>query len=132
MTIIEKLIAADKNKNMKKEKKIKSQKLTELLGEETFITIRALSGRKINNLNQMMTDKKGNVDVSKAFDANLMYCVEGIVEPSMKDKNLMEAYGMATPKDLAERLFDVEASSIAGKIIELSGLEKDVEEDVKN
>lgn len=132
MTITERLIAADKNRVKRQEKRIRSKKLSDLLGEDTYITIRELTGRKINDLNQMLTDKKGNVDISKAFDANLMYCVEGIIEPSMRDKDLMQAFGAATPKDLAERLFDVEANTIAGEIIGLSGMKEDTEEEVKN
>lgn len=131
-TLIEKLIAADKGRLKKQEKKVYSKKLSERLGEDTEILIQELSGRKMNDINQMMMKEDGKVDVSKTFDTNLMYCVEGIKEPSLKDEKLLQAFGAASPKDLAEYLFDVEANTIAGEIINLSGIDKKAEKKVKN
>lgn len=133
MNVIEKLIRIDKEKMSEKEtKKIKSVRLSKILGEDTEITIRELSGRKINDLSVMAMDKKGNIDQSKLLNVNLMYCVEGIVEPNLKDAALMEHFGAKTPKDLAEILFDVEANKIADKIAGLSGITEDAEDEVKN
>lgn len=133
MNLIEKLIRTDKDKAYKREeKKIKSARLSRILGEDTEITIRELSGRKINDLSVMAVDKKGNIDQSKLLNVNLMYCVEGIVEPNLKDAALMEHFGAKTPKDLAEILFDVEANKIADKIAGLSGITEDAEDEVKN
>lgn len=133
MNLIEKLIRTDKDKAYKREeKKIKSARLSRILGEDTEITIRELSGRKINDLSVMAMDKKGNIDQSKLLNVNLMYCVEGIVEPNLKDAALMEHFGAKTPKDLAEILFDVEANKIADKIAGLSGITEDAEDEVKN
>lgn len=133
MNLIEKLIRTDKDKAYKREeKKIKSARLSRILGEDTEITIRELSGRKINDLSVMAVDKKGNIDQGKLLNVNLMYCVEGIVEPNLKDAALMEHFGAKTPKDLAEILFDVEANKIADKIVGLSGITEDAEDEVKN
>lgn len=55
MNLIEKLIRVDKETVEKKEtKKIRSARLTKLLGEETEITIQEVSGRKHNDIMQMM------------------------------------------------------------------------------
>lgn len=133
MNLIEKLIRTDKDKAYKREeKKIKSARLSRILGEDTEITIRELSGRKINDLSVMAVDKKGNIDQSKLLNVNLMYCVEGIVEPSLKDAALMEHFGAKTPKDLAEILFGIEANMIADEIAMLSGIGEGSEEEVKN
>lgn len=133
MNLVEKLIRMDKNKFTEKEtKKIKSKRLTKLLGEETEITIQAVSGKRSTDIMAMCVDKNGNKDYSKTYDINLMYCIHGIVEPSMKDTTLMEHFGVKTPKDLVALLFDAEAGRIADEIIELSGLGKDAEEKVKN
>lgn len=60
MNLIEKLIRVDKETVEKKEtKKIRSARLTKLLGEETEITIQEVSGRKHNDIMQMMFDEKG-------------------------------------------------------------------------
>lgn len=133
MNLIEKLIAADSDHLKKKEeKKVYSRKLSSLLGEDTYITIRELSGRKMNDLNQTMINKKGERDMSMLYETNLMYCVEGIVEPSMKDEKLLEHFGAATPKILTEKLFDSEVGKIADEIINLSGMNDEAEKEIKN
>ena len=132
MNLIEKLIRVDKETAGKREtKKIKSKRLTKMLGEDTEITIQEISGRKSNDIMQMVFDSKGNKKMSALYDTNLMICVNGIIEPNLKDQTLMEHFGAATPKDLVAILFDSEASSIADSIVDLSGL-KTKEEDVKN
>lgn len=133
MNLIEKLIRIDKETLLKKETKtVKSSRLSKIVGEEANIVIKELSGRKLNDISAMMVDKDGNKDFSRLADINLMYCVEGVVEPNLRDTNLMEHFGVKTPKDLAEVLFDAEAGKIAGEIISLSGLSDDAEKDVKN
>lgn len=133
MNLIEKLIRIDKETLLKKETKtVKSSRLSRIVGGEANIVVKELSGRKLNDISAMMVDKDGNKDFSKLADVNLMYCVEGVVEPNLRDTNLMEHFGVKTPKDLAEILFDAEAGKIAGEIISLSGLSDDAEKDVKN
>lgn len=133
MNLIEKLIRVDKDKAFKREeKKIKSARLSRILGEETEITIRELNGRKINELAMMIRDKKGNLEQSKLLDVNLMYCVESIIDPCLKNAQLMEHFGAKTPKDLAEILFGIEANMIADEIAMLSGISEGSEEEVKN
>ena len=117
MNLIEKLIRVDKETVEKKEtKKIRSARLTKLLGEETEITIQEVSGRKHNDIMQMMFDEKGKRNISAAYDTNLMFCVNGIVEPDLKDPALLEHFNAATPKDLAAILFQAEAGTIADEI----------------
>lgn len=133
MNLIEKLIRADKDKAFKREeKKIKSARLSRILGEETEITITELSGKRLNDLSAMIMDKNGNKDFSKIQDVNLMYCVYGVIEPDLRDARLLEHFGAKTPKDLAAILFDSEAGKIAGEIVSLSGLSEETEEEVKN
>lgn len=133
MNVIEKLIRIDKDKAFEKEtKKIKSARLSKILGEETEITIMELGGRKLNDIAGVVVNDEGKRDFSKNYDMNLMYCVEGIVEPNLKDPILMEHFGAKTPKDLAAILFDNEVSRIADEIYELSKMGKNVEKEVKN
>lgn len=133
MNLIEKLIHTDKDKAFKREeKKIKSVRLSRILGEDIEITIRELSGRKVNDIMGIVVNKNGNRDFAKNYDMNLMYCVEGIVEPNMKDPALMEHFGAKTPKELASILFNNEVSKIADEIYTLSGMGKDNEELIKN
>ena len=133
MNLIEKLLSVDKAKATEKaEKKIESKKLSKLVGEGTEIIIRELSGERYNTLQAMLYDKKGNRNMNATYDFNLMCCVHGVVDPCLTDKNLMEHFGAATPKDLAEILFGVESGNIATEIVKLSGLGEDAEEEVKN
>ncbi len=133
MNLVEKMLRIDKAKPAEREtKEIVSRRLSKIMGEETKITIQELGGKKINNLNSALVDKNGNRDMSRLYDVNLMYCVEGVVEPSMKDERLLEHFGAASPKDLAALLFGVEAGKIADEIVGLAGLGEKTEEKVKN
>jgi len=133
MNLIEKLLCVDKAKATEKEvKKIKSKRLSKLVGEGAEITIKELSGKRYNSLQAMLYDKKGNRDMSATYDFNLMCCVYGVVDPCLTDKNLMDHFGANTPKELAAILFGMESGNIANEIVTLSGLGEDAEEEIKN
>lgn len=128
MTIIDKLLQVDANGIQRATKKIKSKRLSRMLGEEgAEITIREISGRQFNDIKAMLRRNSGDSD----YEANLMGCVYGIVEPDLKNQQLMEHFGVHTPKDLCEKLFSAEVYSIGEEIVALSGLSGD-EEEVKN
>lgn len=133
MNLIEKLILIDKERvQERKAKKLKSARLSKLTGEETEITIKELSGKRLNDLTQIIINEDGKKDFGRMYDLNLMYCVEGVVEPNLKDSRLLEHFGVKTPKDLAAMLFEAEAGKIAGEIVSLSGIGEGAEEEVKN
>lgn len=133
MNLIEKLILIDKERAQeRKTKKLKSARLSKLTGEETEITIKELSGKRLNDLTQIIINEDGKKDFGRMYDLNLMYCVEGVAEPNLKDSRLLEHFGVKTPKDLAAMLFEAEAGKIAGEIVSLSGIGEGAEEEVKN
>lgn len=133
MNLVEQLMRIDRETVSKRAtKKIKSKRLSKLLGVNSEITIQELGGKRINDLNQTVINKRGEKDYSKMYDLNLMYCVDGVVEPSLKNEELMTHFGAATPKDLAALLFDTECGKIADEIAALSGVTDDAEEEVKN
>lgn len=114
---------------------IKSKKLAKILGAEEPVAIQIceIGTRRLNDILAIQVDKKGNVDLSKSLDSKLLTCVEGIVEPSMKDKDLQKHFHCATPKDLALALFGFEVTAISDAICELSGVtDEDNEEEIKN
>ena len=80
----------------------------------------------------MREEKKGNGGGAGGYDFKLMCCVYVIVDLDLKNEKLMEHFGASTPKDLAAALFGVESGPIASKIVELSGLGENAEEEVKN
>lgn len=111
-----------------------SKKLAKVLGQDepVEITIREIPSRRLNDIVAYQLDKKGNVDFAKSFDTKLMVCLEGIVEPSMRNKDLQEHFGAKTGTDLAEKLFGSEVNEISDAISALSGLVGNEEEEVKN
>lgn len=124
MNLVEKLMAV--NTIEKEQKKIKSKRLTKLVGEGAEITIQEISGRRFNDV------KKRAAGAGDAeYEANLICCLHGIVEPNLKDEQLQKHFEVHTPKDLCEKLFSAEVYTIAGEIVELSGLTDD-EDEVKN
>lgn len=133
MSLLDKLIKVDKTTLPMEEKKVKSERLKKWLGTDADveITLRQIPARRLSDIVGMAIDKKGNRDMSKNYDTNLMICVEGIVDPPVKEQELMSHFGASTPKELCEKLFDAEANIIAQEISTLSSL-KEKEEDVKN
>lgn len=125
MNLVEKLLAV--NEIEKKTEKIKSKRLSRLVGDENAeITIREISGRRFNDVKSRVS---GGGDAE--FEANLICCLHGIVDPDLKNQQLQEHFGVHTPKDLCEKLFSAEVYTIAEKIVALSGIVDD-EEAVKN
>ena len=126
MNLVEKLMAVDKGEFEKiGEKKLVSKQLSALLGENTEIRIRALSGDEFMALSTSIVDKEGNTDYSRAFDLNAKVVAAGTLEPDLKNKDLLEHLGVATPADAAKKLFRGEINRLADEVALLSGFEKD-------
>lgn len=116
-------------------KEVKVKSLSEKAGRDITVTVKALPGRKITEL-MGLAMKDGEVDVKKAFDANLLTVTYGLVEPDVKNKDLQEHFGAASPKDLVEKIFNGgEVVNLAVEIKKLSGYNEDNEEtdeEIKN
>lgn len=139
MSLIDKLMAIDKG-DFAKEKtgKVAADHLSEVMGEKVEVTIKALKGDRYNEITARMIDGKGRSDFGKAYDINAMICAEGVIEPDLKNRDIREHFGCATPKDLAKLFFPGgELTRIADKITELSGFargdeESEEEKELKN
>lgn len=105
-------------------------------GEPVDIKICEVKSRRLNDIMAYQYDRKGRMDFAKSFDAKLMMCIEGIVEPDMRNKELQAHFGCASAKDLCEKLLGSEITDISNKILELSGIstddEDEAEDEVKN
>ena len=135
MTLVEQLLKADAKKTDELKKDVfKSKKLAKVLGVEgtVDVPIREIPSRRINDISAYQYDAKGNMDYSKNFDAKLITCVEGIVDPNLRDKDLQKHFGCKTANDLCEKLFGFEINYISDAIVELSGISEDAEDEVKN
>lgn len=135
MNLVEKLVKSDCSKAYElKRGTFKSKRLAQLIGETdpVEVTVREIPQRKINELMAMQYSSKGNFQIERTFDAKLMSIVEGVIEPSMTDKELLSHFNASTPKELAEVLFGSEVTAISDAIMELSGVSEEDEEDLKN
>ncbi len=135
MNLVDQLLKADAKKINDLDTGVyKSKKLAKVLGQDepVEITIREIPSRRLNDIVAFQLDKKGNVDFAKTFETKLMVCLEGIVEPSMRNKDLQEHFGAKSGTDLAEKLFGSEINEISDAISALSGLVGNEEEEIKN
>ena len=133
--LVEQLLKADaKNADELATSTVESKRLGRILGREDAIEIKIqeIPARRINDIVSLQFDKKGKFDITKAFDAKALCCVEGVLEPSLKDEGLLKHFGCATPKDLAIKLFGSELTKISDAITVLSGVDTETEDDVKN
>lgn len=136
MTIIEKMlkIDADDYRGVQNEK-MEISRLSELFGEPFIVEYQPISGRRYQEIIQSITDKKGNINVGKSFDGNLLIVIAGVVSPDLRDERLLKHFNAATPKDLAEKLFlGGEITKLANAITALSGYgtDEDTDEEIKN
>lgn len=115
------------------EKEVRIKRLSEMAGADFFVKVRALSGKRFMELAGSSVGKNGKVDYSRAYDANVRILLAGIVEPDLKNKDLLERFHAATPQDLVNILFTGgEVGLLADAITELSGYGDDAEDEVKN
>lgn len=138
MNLVDKLLKADTKKADELETGVfKSKRLAKILGmkkETADITIREVKSRRVNDIMAYQVDGKGRMDFSKSFDAKLMMCIEGVVDPDLRNKDLQKHFGVGNAKELAEKIFGIEVTDISDEISRLSGLsdEGNLEEEIKN
>lgn len=139
MSIIDKLLQLDANKiSEKPAKAVEIKRLTNLLGDKAVFTCQAIDGRKNGDIQKAgLNFKKGNVSDIDIYEIQVLSVIEGVVEPSLKDKKLLEHFNAITPKELVDKLFLAgEITELYNTINELSGYDKDeskeVNEEIKN
>lgn len=137
MNLVDKLLKVDAGKvEEKKTKELKSKRLGEILGMEgaATIIIQEIRIKRMNDIIAKQYNSKGVFDASKSFDAKALACAESIIEPDVKNKDLMEHFNCQTPKDLVIKLFGGELNSISDEVTVLSGFANvdETDEEVKN
>ena len=116
-------------------KEVYAKHLSKILGKRVTVKVKALSGNTSCSLVGVSKDKKGDLDMTKLYKAQSLIVVEGMVEPSLKDKELQEHFGAVSPTDLAAMFFPGgEMVDVYDESATLSGYggEDDVDEEVKN
>lgn len=134
MNLVEKLMKMDRNKlEQIPMGEVEIKRLSDLCGEPFIVKCKAISGNRHTELTALMTNKKGDLDLGKAYKVNTLMAVEGVVEPDLKNEELQKHFGCKTPKDLAEKLFPGGDMAKVGELIsELSGFTKETDEEIKN
>ena len=140
MNLVEQLLKADAKKADELETGVfKSHKLAKILGveaETVDVQIREIKSRRVNDIVSYQIDKKGNFDYSKSYDAKIMMCIEGVMDPDLKNKDLQKHFGVDNAKDLCEKLFGNEITALSDEISRISGVAEadgeDTEDKVKN
>jgi hypothetical protein len=105
--LCEKLLKTDPGDADKLEtRKIKSKKLAKVLGEkEAEITVQEISGDRLTEFTSMGLNKNGDANFNKAYEINQLICTDAIIDPNVKNPELMKHFKCATPQDLVKTVW---------------------------
>ena len=135
MNLAEKLLKIDKGEfNKEKTKDIPSKMLSELFGEKTEITIKAIDPQEVLDISATGLDDEGNPIVKKSLETNSLLAAAAVVNPSLKDANLLKHLEVTTPDAAALKLFKGEVNKIAIEVNKLAGFDigNDTDKELKN
>ncbi|NNG67345.1 phage tail assembly chaperone [Caldanaerobacter subterraneus] len=134
MSLVDKLLQLDAAKIKMPEKEVEMKRLSKLLGEKVVFKIRAIDGQRYADIQRLAIDisNKGNVKDIDMYKLQVLTIIEGVVDPNLKDKRLLEHFNCTTPEELVKKLLLAgEITDLYNEITALSGYEVEVE-DIKN
>ena len=132
MDLVTQLLKADIGKVKARECEMESKCLSELLGQKSSVKLRALPPERNDEIQEdsFSLDKKGRLKDISISRIKVLTVLDGLVEPSMRDKQLQAHFKAPTPKELLNKLFNAgEIQKMYEKINELSGFGDDDEEE---
>lgn len=135
MNLAEKLLKIDKGEfNKEKTKDIPSKMLSELFGEKTEITIKAIDPQEVLDISATGLDDEGNPIIKKSLETNSLLAAAAVVNPSLKDASLLKHLEVTTPDAAALKLFKGEVNKIAIEVNKLAGFDigNDTDKELKN
>lgn len=135
MNLAEKLLKIDKGEfDKEKTVQITSRQLSELLGEPTKITIKALNPQEVLDISTSGLDDEGNPIIKKTLATNAILAAAAVVDPPLKDTDLLKHLGVATPDAAALKLFKGEVNKISIEVNKLAGFDigDDTDKELKN
>ena len=135
MNLAEKLLKFDKGEFDKEQTiQIPSRQLSELLGEPTKITIKALNPQEVLDISASGLDDEGNPIIKKTLATNAILAAAAVVDPPLKDTDLLKHLGVATPDAAALKLFKGEVNKISIEVNKLAGFDigDDTDKELKN
>lgn len=131
MNTLDLLLGMDEAKLKKPVKEVEIKRLSEITGQKTIFSIEAISPIKMEEIQDFSIDMKTkNINVG---EMQILTVIEGIKDPNLKSKELMEKFQVYTPKDLIRKiLLPGEILTLYNMIGELSGFDGGAVEEVKN
>lgn len=118
-------------------KQVELPRLSKLTGTKFEVTLQAIPAELLADITEGHVEysKNGRVKNADSFGTGLDIVVNGMVEPDLRNKELLKHLGVTTPDDAARKLFLAgELGTLATAITELSGVtsQNDVDNTVKN
>lgn len=135
MNLAERLLKIDKGEfNKERTKEIPSKMLSELFGEPTKVTIKELNPQEVLDISATGLDDEGNPIIKKTLETNAILVAAAVVDPALKDTDLLKHLGVATPDAAALKLFKGEVNKISIEVNKLAGFDigEDTDKELKN
>lgn len=137
MSLVDKLLQLDAGKLTEKPaKEIELKRLSKILGAKAVFKCQAIDGQTYADIQRRSIgiSKRGDIQDIDIYEMQVMTVLEGVTEPSFKDKRLQEHFNAPTPKELVKKmLLPGEIAELHNVVNELSGYERDDDEDeIKN
>ena len=121
MNTLDLLLKADINSIKRPVKEIKIKRLSKVLNADIVFTVTALSLDKLEELRE-----------SNSKDFNIHTILEGVKEPNLKSRDLMEKFNAITPVELVKKLLlPGEIEDVYLAISKLSGYGINTIEEIK-
>ena len=130
MNAVELLMKMDKGKvRAIPQKEVEVKRLSGIAGQPFNVKRKAVPGEKWNDI----AGTVDSADDAANYKSSKHLLLAGMVDPNLKDHDLQEAYGAASPLELMEKLFLAgEIMKLAAEVTDLSGFGGDPEIEVKN
>ncbi len=135
MNLAEKLLKIDKGDFAKEvTKEVTSKQLTRLFGEPTKVTLKALDPQEVLDISATGLDDDGNPIIKKTLETNALLVAAAVVDPALKDADLLKHLGVMTPSEAAIKLFKGEVNKLGIEINKMAGfdIEDDTDKEIKN
>lgn len=124
MNLAERLLKIDKGEfDKEKTKDIPSKMLSELFGEPTKITVKAIDPQEVLDISASGLDDEGNPIIKKSLETNAILAAAAVVDPPLKDTELLKHLDVQTPSAAALKLFKGEVNKIAIEVNKLAGFD---------
>ena len=97
--------------------------LSELFGEPTKITVKAIDPQEVLDISASGLDDEGNPIIKKSLETNAILAAAAVVDPPLKDTELLKHLDVQTPSAAALKLFKGEVNKIAIEVNKLAGFD---------